>query len=86
MSSKKYQRIMRVIEEISGVELEIPESEISMLGTFEEGCWRLQLKSGISYRVCGDVKEYDKGVRYLVNTKGDNYDRVREKNKKANVT
>lgn len=78
----------------TGRPFEIPESEISMLGAFEEekplndflsngeiryGCWLMQLKSGRNCHVCGEVTEYDKAVRYLIKVKGNNYDEIRKK-------
>lgn len=94
MESKNYLRIMKVTEKGTGRPFEIPENEISMLGAFEEekplndfladgeikyGCWRLQLKSGMDYHVCGEFSEYIKGVRYLVHAKGNGYDETRKK-------
>lgn len=94
MKTENYPKIIRVTEKTTQRQLEIFDSEVSMLGRFEGekplndfltngmiryGCWKMQLKDGKILNVCGEVAEYDKAVRYLIRIKSNNYDKTKKK-------
>ena len=94
MSYGNPMKTLRVTERGTCKPIEIPVSEISMLGMFEEekplndfltdgtvkyGCWQIQLKDGRNLKICGEITEYDKAVAYLIKAKGDTYDETRKR-------